>query len=131
MMRAYATAAGLETGQAEREGREFNIHNALANLLNAVKADWNDADIVAFINNEIMRCESFADESLIKNHIKRKNPKIDDTKLSELMHNISQMFISSDKGLTVRMIIAGIIEEQYGHEHRGEYLYEVLTGHAK
>ncbi len=131
MMRAYANAAGFETGMANREGREFDIRNALRVLLKSVKPEWSDDDINTRIESEFINCDLFKDDELIRAHILKKNKDISAEKLNGMMASAKAQFNTSDKGLMVRLIVAAIIEEQYGRADRGEYLYEVLTGTAQ
>lgn len=128
MMRAYAAASGLERGQAEREGREFNLNTALLNLLKMVnpKVSIGHGEL---IRREFERCESFYDEPLIQQYLVEKKG-ADKTQIRPLMEKIKNSMHTSDKGLMVRMVIASVIEEQFSPIDRGEYLVEVFSGRA-
>ncbi len=131
MMRVYAHTAGLETGMANRDGREFDIRNALRALLKSEKSEWSDEHINSIIEREFINCELFRDGDLIRAYIKKKNKDISDEKLNAMMTTAKAQFTTNDKGLMVRLIVAAVIEEQYSQADRGEYLYEVLAGSAK
>lgn len=131
VMRAYASAAGMEMGIAANESREFNILFAFQHLLRLVKPDWSETESDEFIKNELERLDKFADRDLIQSHIQNKRKNITDEALNEIMEIVSQTFSVAENELKVRMIIAGFVEEQYGTENRAEYLYEAMIGRAK
>ena len=128
MMRAYAGASGLEAGQAEREGREFNLNTALLNLLKMVnpKVSIGHEEL---IQREFERCETFYDEPLIQKYLVEKKG-IDKTQIGPVLEQIENSMNTSDKGLMVRMVIASVIEEQFSSLDRGEYLFQVFSGRA-
>lgn len=67
MMRAYATASGLEAGHAEKEGRDFDIEAALRNLLVVAnpKISLSHDDLIKQVFD---RCRTFYDRPLIEAH---------------------------------------------------------------
>ena len=72
MMRAYAAASGIESAQANRQGREFDVKAALLDLLRMVnpKVSLNHE---ALIQREFERHRIFYDEPLIREYLlKRK-----------------------------------------------------------
>jgi len=76
------------------------------------------------------RCERFEDAPLIASELKRRNPKLNEERVKELLEKFRQRFKISDNGFFVRFVIAGLIEEELGEPHRGEYLFEVAQGRA-
>lgn len=128
MMRAYAAAAGIESGMAEREGREFDINAALLNLLKMVNPEVSIAH-EALIEREFVRCQNFYDESLIKEYLV-KSKGIDQSNAQLILGKIKDSMKASDNGLMVRMVIASIIEEQFSPQDRGEYMFQVISGKA-
>lgn len=128
MMRAYAGACGLESGQAQREGREFNLHAALLNLLKMVNPKVSISH-EALIEREFMRCQNPYDESLIQEYL-AKVKGMDPSHIQPILKSIKGAMNTSDKGLMVRMVIASIIEEQFSPQDRGEYMFQVLSGKA-
>ena len=131
VMRAYASAAGTESAAAQSEGREFEVKNALTILLKLVKPDWSEEDTSRFVDIEIERARSYSDEPLIKEALRRSNKKISDEELQDLMDNIKDSINDKDKSWAVRTVIAGLIENQFSEEDRGEYLKECIAGNAK
>ncbi len=130
MMRAYAAAAGFEHVEAQKNGREFDIKRALHSLVKSMRPDWSFSQTQQFIEDEFARCSSFADKQLIEQHIQRKNPDMPQEQIEKIVGIAKNAFNPFEKSFMVRMIIAGIIEDQYGSEHRGEYLFEVVRGKA-
>jgi len=129
MMLAYASAAGLEQGEAQKQGREFNLHNALRNLIRIPLPHWDDTLIDRFIARELERIEIFSDRDLLIGYVKKKKG-YSDIKLEAFALLAQRHFVAPDNGLIVRMIIAGLIEGKYGESARGEYIFAVLTGRA-
>jgi hypothetical protein len=128
MMRAYAAASGIETGQAEREGRDFNIIATLVNLLEIVNPEVSISH-EELIRRELLRCQVFYDEPLIRSYLVEKRGWAE-TPISTVLEKMKEKMHLSDKGLLVRMVIASIIEEQFSPQDRGEYLFEVFSGRA-
>lgn len=128
MMLAYASASGLESGQAERDGREFKLNSALLNLLKIVnpKVSIGHEEL---IQREFQRCKAFYDKPLIQQYLMEKKG-IDKTKTDSILEKIGHAMQTSDNGLMVRMVIASVIEEQYSPMDRGEYMFEVISGSA-
>jgi hypothetical protein len=128
MMRAYAGVSGLEAGEAEREGREFNLNAALLNLLKMVNPKIGIGH-EELIQREFERCNTFYDESLIREYLTEKKG-LDLTQVSPVLGKIKDAMHTSDKGLMVRMVIASVIEEQFSPLDRGEYMFQVFNGKA-
>ncbi|MBC7341792.1 MAG: hypothetical protein H5U02_05000 [Clostridia bacterium] len=129
-MRAYARACGAETFRAEREGRDFDVRSALVELLRLVRPAWDPGSIDLFIEREFDRCANFTDRGLIEEYIRKRARRVDQGELDAIMRKIASVFDSRKSWLMVRMVVAGLVEEQYGEAHRAEYLVEVLTGNA-
>lgn len=128
MMLAYASASGIEAGNAEREGREFSINNALLNLLRIVNPTTSVSH-EEIILREFDRCRVFYDEPLIQQYLVETQG-IDKAKIVPVMETIKQSMITSNNGLMVRMVIAAVIEEQFSPQDRGEYMFQVVSGKA-
>jgi len=130
-MRAYASAAGSETADANNNDREFDIKNALIRLLGLMKPEWEQAQVEQFIDREIERATTYSDETLIRDAFRRSNSKANEDDLNQLMESLKQSLNVNDNGWLVRAVIAGLIENEYSTEDRGEYLMECVTGRAK
>lgn len=128
MMRAYAAVSGIETGQAEREGREFNLNTALLNLLKMVNPEISVSH-EELIRREFDRCQTFYDERLIQQYLIEKEG-LNLTQAASILEKIKKSMRAPDNGLMVRMVIASIIEEQFSPQDRGEYLFQVFNGRA-
>lgn len=128
MMRAYAAASGHESGQAQREGREFDINAALLNLLKTVNPEASISH-EALIKREFVRCQNFYDESLIQEYLVKVKG-LDPSHVQPILNKVKGGMKTSDKGLMVRMVIASIIEEQFSPQDRGEYMFQVISGKA-
>src|SRR5438094_160418 len=76
-MRAYATAAGAESAEAQRENREFDVERALERLLCIMKPNWNAVQINNFINEQFTKSKDFDDRDVIIGYLRYKNPRAD------------------------------------------------------
>lgn len=130
-MRAYSAAAGTETAAAENEGRNFNVKNALITLLGLLKPNWDEEQKTLFVNREMERARTYSDEPLIREAFRKSNTKANDRELNELMNTLSNSININDNGWMVRTVIAGLVEDQFGIDDRGEYLRECVSGNAK
>ena len=130
MLRAYAAIAGQEGAVAEHNGRDFDIRPALDRLVRTVKPDWSEEKVHTLIQREFDRYADFSDRKLIETYLTKKHPKLTDAKIEEVMERCSKLLKTYDNGLMVRFVVAGIIEEQFGQEHRAEYLFELMSGNV-
>jgi hypothetical protein len=130
-MRHYAAAAGAETAEAEKSGTEFNVRNALINLLCMLQPDWNRETAEIFVDTAIEKCENYSDETLIRETFKKRNKNITENELNEVMDTLANVINCTDISWLVRIVIAEIIESQFSIEDRGEYLVECIEGQAK
>lgn len=128
MMRVYAAASGLEAGQAEREGREFNLNAALFNFLKMTNPTISVSH-EELIVREFERCHAFYDEPRIEQYLVEKK-ELNRTQVTTILEKIKESMRTSDKALMVRMVIASVIEEQFSPQDRGEYMFEVFNGKA-
>ena len=131
LMRIYAAGpAPFEGRMAELEGREFDFRLAASHFVKEVRPNWDEERVSAFIEREINRCEQFSDSGLIADDLRRRDPKIGQSEISEYLEKIRKILNPSNPGVIIRFIIAGFIEEQYGETHRGEYLVELARGNT-
>lgn len=129
-MRAYAAVAGIEAAVAENEGRDFDVRNALILLLGKIRPDWDQERSSSLVDREIERARSLQDEPLIRKAI-RKNMTASDGEIEILMNKIVKSIDPNDSSWIVRTVIAGLIEDRFSEEDRGEYLMECISGNAK
>lgn len=130
MMRLYSKTAGMEAGRSEKENREFEVDRALFQLIKNMKQSWSNEKIQNYLEDCKIQCDEFSDQKLIIDYLQRKHPSTPKENLDTLLEKNRSFFDSSDRGVLVRMVIAGMIEEKYGIEHRAEYLVEVMRGKA-
>jgi len=83
-----------------------------------------------FIAQEIAKMQNLHDRPLVKQYILKKHKQTDETKVDQFLDDIQAKLKMTDNGLLTRTIIAGLIEEKCGKEHKGEYLYAMFTGKA-
>jgi len=131
IMRAFYRAAGGEMAAAEIAGRPLERREAVNRLLRTLKPEWDDEQRGGFVDEQILRCESFKDERLVIQEFRRRNPKFGDSDEKRLSELARHLFDHPDTTTIVQFIAAALIEERYGIQDRGEYLVEVLSGRAK
>lgn len=130
-MLQYAACLGYEDSKSKAEGRPFEVKRALQDLVKMARPDWHIIQIDEFIEREYTRCENYYDASHIRHELVRITKKMpDNSEISQSVDSAKRTFKTSNDPLMVRMIIAGLIEEQYGPEHRGEYMLNVIRGKA-
>lgn len=130
-MRAYASAAGREVAESGNQGRGFDVRNALVHLVEMRRQDWDERQIGMFVDRELQAAKSYSDEPLIKAAFRKRYPKASESELNGLIHEVGESIDVNDDSWAVRTVIAGLIEEKYGKEDRGEYLRECVLGNAK
>ena len=130
MMRVHAAAAAEEQVDAVHEKREWDIKNVLASMVATARPEWPPPRIEIFITQELAKIEAFHDRPLVKQYILKKNPHTDESKVDEYLDDIYSILPMTHNGLLTRAIIAGLVEEEYGKEHKGEYLYALFTNKA-
>ncbi len=130
LMRAYSAAAGLESAKAEKEGREFNVDNAIYDLVKATYSEWDQVHTEEFIHQQFSLFSNFSDELLIREQILLKNPNASQESMDKLIKLTRDSFQTLDNSKKVRAVIAGIIEKQHGQEQRVQYLLNSLQGKA-
>lgn len=130
MMRVHAAAAGIEQVEAQKENREWDIRNVLLRMVATAHPDWTPPKILMFIAQEIAKIQNLHDRPLIKRYVLKKHPQTDEAKVDQFLDDVQAKLNMTDNGLLTRTIIAGLVEEKYGAEQKGEYLYAMFTGKA-
>jgi len=130
MMRVHAAVSGTEHVQAEQDKREWDIRNVLVTMVATAHPDWTLPNITFFIAQELAKMQNFYDRPLIREHIIKKNKQADETTVDQFLDGIQSKLNMADNGLLTRTVIAGLIEEKYGKDQKGEYLYAMFTGKA-
>jgi len=134
MMRVHAVVSGIEHVEAQKENRDWDIRNVLVRMVAAAHPDWSSAKSLLFIAHEITKMQTLHDRSLVKQYIlknlKKHEPQ-DEAELDQFFDDFqAKLNMTTDNFLLTRTIIAGLIEEKYGKEHKGEYLCAMFTGKA-
>jgi hypothetical protein len=130
MMMLFASAIGRENARAAMENREYLVENALSDLIKSVYPQWTLPQIEGFIIAEFTKHENFTDADLIRQYILLKNPKVTQEGIEKVIDFMRQHYNNFDNALKVRMIIAGVIEDKYGPDQRGEYMFEIIMEKA-
>jgi hypothetical protein len=130
MMIAFASAIGRENARAAMENREYIVENALSDLIKSVYPQWTFPEIEGFIIDEFTKHENFTDADLIRQYILLKNPKVSQESIEKFIGLVRQHYSNFDNALKVKMIIAGVIEDRYGPDQRGEYMFEIVMEKA-
>ena len=127
----HAACAGYEDAKATAENRDFDTEAVLNDLVKRSNPDWKSEDIRLFVDREYDRCRDFYDEQHIRHELVRITKKLPmDRAINEFIDSAKKTFNTSDNGFMLRMVIAGLIEDQYGSAQRGEYMLNVLRGKA-
>lgn len=130
MMRNYAAVLGFESAEAKENSRDLDYNRAVKNLVLTALPGISDEMAFTFVENERRRCADFEDKILLLEFLKSKHADKPREILEQYITEAKEKFDPSSPWLMVRMVIAGLIELQFGPQHRAEYLYAVLTGKA-
>jgi hypothetical protein len=127
LMRRYAGASGFEMGQAEREGRPFDVRRALVTMVSQVEG-CSLTDATSRVRGDLESGLLPADAAWISRKLgsQRPDPKWSHLNVDALRHHYSQ----DDNAVKVRLGIAGAISRQLGADDRAEYLLEAAKGNA-
>jgi len=131
VMRTYAAILGAAKGEEESEGKQFNLYEALSELVSAHVPNMSHEDIRKFLDREFERCRTFADIDLVESHMRKEMPHLDNKLIRETLEKYRPYLNPNDRFTMAKMVIAGLIERGYSEKDRGEYMYEVLTNNAK
>jgi hypothetical protein len=132
LMRTYAAACGQEQALANQEGRSFEVLKAVDTLLQDLKPEWDSDQRRQFVDEQLHRCESFSDERLVIQEFRRRNRELGDSDEKRVRELCLKILSPPLENITIaQFIAAALIEERYGIQDRGEYLFEVFSGVAK
>lgn len=95
-MLLYATAAGTESADAQTNNREFEIRNALINLVLLIQKQWSQQTAEVFVGKTMRKSEVYYDEDLIRATFKKRNNELTDGNLDEIMNTLNTSLIRTD-----------------------------------
>lgn len=128
-LNVYAGTAAMEKVAAERENRDFEARNAIALMLAQLRSNWDTSQIDDFIFRQ-MDSRRLSDIDAVMKCLLARRPKATESEKEELLQMVKESFAHPSASLQVRIIIAGLIEEQLGALHRGDYLYQAVLGNV-
>lgn len=127
-LRCLAPAAGLETARAELSDRPYDVRLALCGALRAFCPDWSPMQIDAVISRSWERASAFSDRDLLREEGRRRLPHANAADLERLLDMAAKSVSPPDNAVFVRFVIAELVEDRYGSQHRGQYLFELVIG---
>jgi hypothetical protein len=130
MMRAYAAAAGHESGLAERDGRPFEVKRALRHLLSDGPASWSAEKIEACLDEVERMSGSFGERELLAQAIRKRHPNVSSHELDQVLQKVESQWRPDNIRLWVELTIGEVIRDSYGEQERAEYLYSLVMGKA-
>ena len=132
LMIRYARCAALESNEAEKEQREYDLKNATKFLLKSVYPDRNDGAIENILESVSQKFETFSDRDLLIRRMRRRNATISQPELDDFLGKIAA-HLQTDQGkrLIPRYAIAEVVESVFGEDERGDYLIAVIEGKAR
>ncbi|OGY17585.1 MAG: hypothetical protein A2784_00555 [Candidatus Chisholmbacteria bacterium RIFCSPHIGHO2_01_FULL_48_12] len=126
LMVRYAAFAGMQTGIAERENREFDIKEALREFVKNIYPNWSRNEVEDFLKPADNKKEEFVDRGNLIKAYQKNDPSFDIKKLSEVLEKIHIRL----KKEGPRWVIAEIIERDYGTSEKIKYLQAMISGDA-
>jgi hypothetical protein len=127
-VQVYAGAAGLETGAADMQGREFDLRTALLLTVIGCRPEWPLSKCGEFMDREAARYARFSDRSDLAQALRRRYPRMPADKIDSVLDVMQKEFERDTKSLPMRQfVIAGLIEERYGAIARADYLLVAFT----
>jgi len=132
LMHRYAAIAGFEAGRARRDNREFDFFAATHTLVKSVYPDKEDEEVEALVQQAAEKMECFSDRDLLTKTIRRRNPKVKEDVVEDLLAKVENHLRTEDgRKIISRYAIADAVESVFGEEERGKYLLAVIDGTAK
>ena len=125
----YARTAAVEKVASEHEKRDFEARNAVALMLAQLRSNWDTSQIDDFIFRQ-MDSRRLSDIDAVMKCLLARRPKATESEKKELLQMVEQSFANPSASLQVRIVIAGLIEEQLGVTHRVDYLYWAVLGNV-
>ncbi len=137
LMVRYAKSAGMVQGIYEKQGKDFNVDEALSELLLSVFPQTSDYLLNKYLQNAY-DWERNLSTGVLKAFFKKKIPNSSGAKLENIVTSFKKFFtdhIYSNKETNVnyiktRLVISELVKEKYGKEEWLEYLYAVVMGQA-
>lgn len=128
-LNVYARTAAMEKVASESENRDFETRNAIALMLGQLRSNWASSQIDDFIRQQ-MESRQPSNIELVMKCLLSRRPKATDAEKKELLQMVESAFKEPTNALQVRIVISGLIDEQLGERHRGEYLYWAVLGNV-
>jgi hypothetical protein len=123
----FVRTVANEKAAAERERRDFEINDSLALMVKQLHTDWDEIQIVDFVIQQVAGKSHENAEAVIKCFLAERPSATEDEK-SEIRRIVEDAFHKPSVALRVRIVIAGLIEENLGPNWRAEYLYQAVQG---
>lgn len=129
LMCRYAAAAGEESVLSKTEGRAFDIARATRRVLRTVYPNTSEDEMDSLMESINAKLHKFSDHDLLQEQLIERNPTADPRQLDELFQKVKLGLEKGEAGaLLVRYGIAEVVEDVFGREERGRYLWAVYNG---
>lgn len=128
-LNVYARTAAMEKVASAHENRDFEPRNAISLMLAQLRSNWDSSKIDAFIIQQ-MESRRLSDIEAVMKCLMARRPKATQSEKEELQQMVRDSFTHPSASLQVRIVIGGLIEEQLGALHRGDYLYHAVLGNV-
>lgn len=127
MMIASHAALGLKYGCAAGAGTQVNtdVRFHLVAMLHFAKPPINMSHEL-LVDRELERCLVYYDETLLREYMIARN--IAPTLAADIAAKSKADMKTTEFPWMIRMVIAGVIEEQFSVNDRAEYIFEVFSG---
>ena len=126
-LKVFARTVAQERAAAQKERRDFEINDSLAIMVKNLHADWDDVQVVNFVVQQVVGMRQENIEAVIKCFL-GKRPSAKEPEMSEIRRDVKDAFQKPSVSLRVRIVIAGLIENELGPHWRAEYLYQAVRG---
>jgi hypothetical protein len=131
LMVRYAGIAGYQMGTAQKEGREFDLAEALFELVKSALPSKEDEQIRELVESAQIKMREFSDRENLRRFFEKKFPAANANKIAELLDDIHRSLLDPQKkGERIRWTIAELVENDFGTEERTKYLDAVIFGKA-
>ncbi len=130
-MRMYSRAGFMEWGMSQARGEEFEASRAATTLVRMIHPEWSEPQVATLVARELDRYRTLADRELIEPLLQQRFGRSKPKELAAFLDILPKLYEQDRNMMIVKLVIAGLIEQEYGVDQRAEYLVAVVSGRAK
>ena len=131
LMIRHARIVGEFFFKKKEFGTEYTINDILEELLKSVYKDWSKEKIKSFISTINKKIDNLTDKQVFIEYLIKQFPNFSIEKADKLFVNFYKVLSNPKEYLRTKMIVAEIIERDFGIQEKMKYLFAVISNQAK